>query len=84
VYVGGTQAGTPIVTSSGIAVAATESTPPRVQFTTPIPLVSPTTDTVCVAFSTSTSKGELLDPAPDLGCFPFVINSDISGATRFK
>ncbi len=83
VYSGDTATGTP-TTTTGVAVAATATDPPRVNFSTPVTLVSATTDTVCVAFDTSTSKGVVLDPAPDTGCFAYIINSDTSGSTKFR
>ncbi|MCZ3388217.1 MAG: hypothetical protein LH645_03650 [Actinomycetia bacterium] len=70
-------------TASGVPVAATATTPPRVEFQTPVSFTS-LSDVVCVVITTTKSNGEILDRAPDSGCVALPINSSIAGATRFR
>jgi hypothetical protein len=70
-------------TAAGVPVAATTSTPPRVEFQTPVPFAS-LSDVVCVVITTTKSNGDVLDRAPDAGCVALPINSSVAGATRFR
>ena len=70
-------------TAIGVPAAATDTTPPRVEFQTPVPFAG-LSDVVCVVITTTKSNGGILDRAPDSGCVALPINSSIAGATRFR
>jgi hypothetical protein len=70
-------------TAMGVPAAATDTTPPRVEFQTAVPFAS-LSDVVCVVITTTKSNGGILDRAPDSGCVALPINSSIAGATRFR
>ena len=73
-----------LATASGVAVAATDQSPPRVEFQTPVPFAS-LSDVVCVVIASSIkSNGRVLDRAPDSECVALPINSTVSGAQRFR
>lgn len=80
---GGDTEGVVVGTASGVPVAPTTSTPPRVEFQAPVPFAS-LSDVVCVVITTAKSNGGVLDRAPDSGCVALPINSSIAGATRFR
>ena len=78
---------TPIATVDGISEpgAADGSTPPRVQFRTDhTTFPNPAPTEVCVVITTSKSNGTVLDSAPDTGCVPLLLDSDVSGSQKFR
>jgi hypothetical protein len=76
---------TVLATADGVSVPASSdpSVPPRVEFDAPLPYPGPEGE-VCIVITTSKSNGKVLDSAPDAGCVPMPIDSDVSGALKFR
>jgi len=72
-----------LATADGVRIPATTATPPRVEFTASLPYPGPDGD-VCISITTSKSNGQVLDAAPDTGCVAIPIDSDVSGALKFR
>ena len=76
---------TVLATADAVRIPATGNplTPARVQFDAPLPYPGPE-GLVCIAITTTKKNGQVLDAAPDTGCVPIPIDSDVSGATKFR
>jgi len=76
---------TVLATADGVPVPATSepSVPPRVEFDASLPYPGPE-GVICIVITTSKSNGRVLDSAPDTGCVPIPIDSDVSGALKFR
>jgi hypothetical protein len=70
-------------TVKGVTTPGTYTTPPRAEFTLALPW--PGADgQVCIYITTSKPGGKVLDRAPDANCVLLPIDSDVTGALKFR
>jgi hypothetical protein len=76
---------TVLATDEGVPVPGSvdPAVPPRVEFGVSLPYPGPE-GVVCIVITTSKKNGRVLDSAPDTGCVPIPIDSDVSGALKFR
>lgn len=74
---------TVLAKSPGIPSAPMRDEPPRVEFRATLPYPGPD-GVVCVVITTAKPNGKVFDSAPDTGCVPVPIDSDVQGFLRFR
>ena len=71
-------------TAAGVSVPSSDpAVPPRVEFDANLPYPGPD-GVVCIDITTSKKNGTVLDAAPDDGCVPMELDSDVSGSQKFR